>query len=68
MKTALVVLDKLIEDEETQVHGIAMFDDLEGFSMVQTLHMARSEHMKKGLMTELLQVVVYEIVDNSFCE
>lgn len=56
MKTALVVLDKLMEDEETQVHGVAMFNNLDGFSFMQTLHMARSEHMKKGLMMELLQV------------
>lgn len=56
MKTALVVLDKLLEDEETQVHGVAMFENLDGFSLVQTLHLVKSEHMKKGLMVELLQV------------
>lgn len=56
MKTTLVVLDKLLEDEETQVHGLAMFDNLEGFSLMQALHMAKSDHMKKGLIFELLQV------------
>ena len=56
MKTALVVLDKLLEEEETQVHGVALFDNLDGFSLIQTLHLARSDHLKRGLMTELLQV------------
>lgn len=56
MKTALVVLDKLLEEEETQVHGVTMFESLEGFSIAQAMHMAGSEHLRKGLIMELLQV------------
>ena len=38
------------------MHGVAMFDNLDGFSLVQILHVAKSEPMKKGLVLELLQV------------
>ena len=56
MKTTLVVLDKLLEEEETQVHGVTVFENLDGFSLLQAMHMARSDHLRKGLVMELLQV------------
>ena len=56
MKTALVVLDKLLEEEETQVHGVTLFENLDGFSLTQAIHLARSDHIRKGLVMELLQV------------
>ena len=56
MKTALVVLDKLLEEEETQVHGVTLFENLDGFSLAQAIHLARSDHIRKGLIMELLQV------------
>ena len=59
MKTALVILDKLLEEEETQVHGVAMFESLEGFSLTQAMHLARSDQLRKGLIMELLQVHLY---------
>ena len=32
VKTVLLLLDRLIEEEETQVHGFELFEDLDGVS------------------------------------
>lgn len=56
LKALLVVLDKLLEEEETQVHGIVVFENFEGLPLVQILHLAKTEPIKKGVMLELIQV------------
>lgn len=57
LKMILVILDKLIEDEETQVHGIALCQDLAGMSLLKMLTIARKEQVAKGRLFELIQVV-----------
>jgi len=54
-KTLMLTLDKLIEDEETQVNGIAIFNNLEGVSFFQIMKLVQSEQMEKGMVIELLQ-------------
>ena len=56
MKMMLVILDHLIEDEETQVHGIVVCEDLGEMTFLQMMSMIRKEQVAKGMMMELIQV------------
>ena len=54
-KTLLQILDKLIEDEENQVHGFTIFNNLDGLTFYAITHMVRTEHIQKGVLFELIQ-------------
>ena len=54
-RTGLLILDRLIQDEETQVHGISVLYDFNGSSLMSMLKVARSELITKGILIELLQ-------------
>ena len=56
LKSVLVVLDRLLDEEETQIHGIAVFENLVGLSLVQVLQLVRSDRQEKKLLLEMLQV------------
>ena len=56
LKTVLLILDRLIEEEETQVHGFELFEDLDGVSFFNIFRISRNEHVRKGIMVELMQV------------
>lgn len=51
----LVILDHLIEDEETQVHGIVVCEDLAALTFLQMMSLIRKEQVAKGIMMELFQ-------------
>lgn len=52
-KTFLMVLEKLVEDEEIQVHGISMLDNMEGMSWHLAYAFLCSEELQKGALVEL---------------
>lgn len=54
-RATLLVLDKLIQDEETQVHGFSVVYDFTGSSFMSVLKVAQSELITKGVLIELLQ-------------
>lgn len=56
MRTMLVLMDKLLEEEETQVNGICIIEDMEGMSFMQVIKLAQMEQMRDGLAIELIQV------------
>lgn len=56
MKTLLVILDHLIEDEETQVHGFMFCEDLGELSFYKMMTLVRAEQIAKGLFLKLIQV------------
>ena len=56
LKALLLILDRLIEDQETQVHGFILFENLDGVGLVQMLRLARLEQEQKGETMELIQV------------
>jgi retinaldehyde-binding protein 1 len=56
LRMLLVILDRLIEDEETQVHGIVFCEDLAALTFFRMLAVIRKEQVTKGMMLELLQV------------
>jgi len=56
VKSVLLLLDRLIEDEETQVHGFELVEDLDGVSFYNVFRISRNEHMRKGILVELIQV------------
>lgn len=62
MKTVLLILDKLIEEEEAQVHGFAFIEDLSGADFFKLMHMARLEQQLKGILFELIQVLPDRLV------
>ena len=62
MKMMLVILDKLIEEEDTQVHGIVICEDMQGMTFLQMMGFARKEVLSKGIMLDLLQVERVECV------
>lgn len=54
-RATLLVLDKLVQDEETQVHGFSVIYDFTGSSLMSVLKVAQSELITKGILIELLQ-------------
>lgn len=52
-KTFLIILEKLLEDEEVQVHGISIFDNLEGSSWHLMYAFLRADILQKGALVEL---------------
>ena len=62
LRMMLVILDHLIEDEETQVHGIVFCEDLSALTFYRMMTLIRKEQISKGMMLELLQVGILELV------
>ena len=54
-RATMLVLDKLIEDEETQIHGISVVYNFEGTSFYSILKVAQLEHSQRAMLIELLQ-------------
>lgn len=52
-KLFLLILEKLLDDEETQVHGISIFDNLDGISLSLMLSFMRTEHIQRRVLVEL---------------
>lgn len=52
-KLFLLILEKLLEDEETQVHGISIFDNLDGISLSLVLSFMRTEHIQRRVLVDL---------------
>lgn len=52
-KTFLMVMEKLLEDEEVQVHGISIFDNLDGLSWRAVYAFLNTDVLKKGALVEL---------------
>ena len=50
-----VVLDELIQDEMTQVHGFSILYDFTSSSFLSMLQVAQSEQITKGVLIDLLQ-------------
>ena len=61
LKTYLLLLDKLIEEEETQVHGVVILEDLNGIDLYRIYHLAQASQVQKGVAVELLQVCTQNI-------
>ena len=64
MKMMLVVMDRLLEDDETQVNGITVIEDMDEMSFFQVIKMAQMEHIQKGFAIELIQVWVECVSDD----
>jgi len=54
-RTLLLILEKLIEDEENQVHGLAIVNNLDEVPFLTIFKLAQTEQMQKGMFVELLQ-------------
>jgi len=54
-RATFLMLDKLIQDEETQVNGFSILYDFTGSSVMSMVHVAQSELITKGILIELLQ-------------
>ena len=54
-RATLLLLDKLIEDEETQVHGLSILYNFEGSSFYSMIKVAQSEVVKNPMLIQLLQ-------------
>lgn len=58
VRTLVLILDKLLDDEETQVHGISVFDHLEGVTFYHVMRKIRSDRSVRSAIIEL-QVTTY---------
>ncbi len=57
LKSLLLVFDRILDiDEEAQVHGFVVVEDLSGFSLMTAMHIAGQEAVRKGVIVELMQV------------
>ncbi len=57
LKCLLLVFDKILEsDEYSQVHGLAVIEDLTDFSLWSAMNIAGQEAVRKGVLVELMQV------------
>ena len=54
-RATFLVLDKLIQEEETQVNGFSILYDFTGSSVMSMVHVTQSELITKGILIELLQ-------------
>lgn len=54
-RATLLILDKLVEDEETQVHGFSVIYDFSDATFMSMVKVAQSELITKGVLVELLQ-------------
>ena len=54
-RATMLILDKLIEDEETQINGISVVYNFEGTSFYSILKVAQLEHSQRAMLIELLQ-------------
>ncbi len=63
-KTLFLILEKLVENEETQVHGVSVFDSLAGVSFYHVLRIARQEHSVRRAVVEL-QVAIQTVQELS---
>ncbi len=52
-KAALLILEKLIEDEENQVHGISIIDNMEDMPFHVVTNFIRSDAIQKHALVEL---------------
>ncbi len=52
-KTFIMILEKLVEDEEVQVHGISILDNMEDMSWHLAYAFVCSEQLQKGGLVEL---------------
>ena len=54
-RATLLILDKLVEDEETQVNGFSVIYDFSDATFMSMVKVAQSELITKGVLVELLQ-------------
>ena len=54
-RALLLLLERLIEDEETQVHGIALLNNLQDVSFITILKISQTEQIQRAMLVELLQ-------------
>ena len=54
-RTMILLLDKLIESEETQVHGVCLINNLVDIPFSTIFKLTQTEQMRKGMFIELLQ-------------
>lgn len=56
MRTTLLVMERLLEDEETQVHGVAIFEMLRDLTFVKLIQFTQTDLARKGVGFKILQV------------
>lgn len=56
IKALILMLDRMIEDEEMQVHGLSLIQDLQGISLSYTMALMRTDLIRKRQIIELIQV------------
>ncbi len=65
IKSLLLVFDKILDtDEDAQVHGLAVVEDLTNFSLMSALSIAGQDAVRKGVLVELIQVSHYVLVES----
>ena len=57
----LMLLERLMEDEENQVHGLRFVYNFDGVSLYQMFTVARSDLARNGIMVELFQVAAWAV-------
>ena len=54
-RTLILLLEKLIEDEENQVHGFAIVNNQVNVAFTTIFKLSQTEQLRKGIFVELLQ-------------
>lgn len=54
-RTMILILDKLIEDEENQVHGISTLNNLHDVPFSTVFKISQTEQVRKGMFIEMVQ-------------
>lgn len=56
LRSILLVMEKLLEDEETQVHGVAIFEMFEDLTFMKVIQFTQSDLVKEGAGLKIMQV------------
>lgn len=54
-KTMMLILEKLIETEDYQIHGFTILNDQTDVPFATIFHLAQAEPVRKGMLIEMLQ-------------
>jgi retinaldehyde-binding protein 1 len=65
LRTVILIMEKLLENEETQIHGVSIFHYMQDLEFTTLWRFSQSEVVQKGTFFSILQVNELNIFSNA---